>query len=124
MQKIRPKYLSLRQIRLPIPGIVSILHRISGILLFIAIPFLLYLLQGSLSSESTFVAYCNVVRLPIIKLLLLVILWGFFHHMCAGIRFLFLDIHKGVALSTARATAKMVIVISLLLTLIVGALLW
>lgn len=124
MQKTRPKYLALGQIRLPIPGIVSILHRISGVLLFIAIPFLLYLLQGSLSSASDFETYRAVISHPVVKLFLLIILWGFFHHACAGLRFLLLDIHKGIELEPARKTAKVVIGVSLLLTVIVGALAW
>lgn len=124
MQKTRPKHLAIAKIRLPIPGIVSILHRVSGILLFIAIPFLLYLLQGSLSSAADFAAYQAVIAHPLVKLLLLSVLWGFFHHFFAGIRFLFLDIHQGIELTTARATAKGVIIISLLLTGIVGVLVW
>jgi succinate dehydrogenase / fumarate reductase cytochrome b subunit len=124
MQKTHPKHLALWQIRLPLPGIVSILHRVSGVLLFIAIPFLLYLLQGSLSSKVAFEAYRAVISHPLVKLCLLGVLWSFFHHFFAGLRFLFLDIHKGIELNTARTTAKVVIVLSLLLTLIVGALAW
>lgn len=124
MQKKRPKHLDLGKIRLPIPGIVSILHRISGVALFFSLPFILFLLQGSLSSADAFASYKAVVANPLIKLILLGLLWAYFHHFCAGIRFLLLDMHKGLELETARATAKAVVVISLILTVIVGGLLW
>ncbi len=124
MQKKRPKHLDLGKIRLPIPGIVSILHRISGVALFFSLPLILFLLQGSLSSADAFASYKAVVANPLIKLILLGLLWAYFHHFCAGIRFLLLDMHKGLELETARATAKAVVVISLILTVIVGGLLW
>lgn len=124
MEKKRPKHLDLPKIRLPIPGIVSILHRISGALLFMSIPIVLVLLSGSLSSEKTFDCYRQFVAMPIVKLGLLVLLWAYMHHVCAGVRFLLLDIHKGLELSTARATAQAVIVVSLILTAIIGGVLW
>lgn len=124
MNKIRPKHLALWQIRLPLPGIVSILHRISGILLFLAIPFLLYLLQGSLASEKAFEQYRVVMAHPVVKCALLLMVWACFHHACAGIRFLLLDIHLGLPLNTARITAKIVMLVSGLCTLIVGVMIW
>nr|WP_294864208.1 succinate dehydrogenase, cytochrome b556 subunit [uncultured Pseudogulbenkiania sp.] len=124
MQKQRPKHLDLAKIRLPIPGIVSILHRISGVALFFSLPLLIYLLHGTLSSAEAFDAYRAVVSHPLMKLVLIGLLWAFMHHFCAGIRFLFLDVHKGLELQTARATAKSVIVISLTLTVILGVVLW
>ncbi|SCK06000.1 succinate dehydrogenase, cytochrome b556 subunit [Vogesella sp. LIG4] len=124
MQKQRPKHLDLGKIRLPVPGIVSILHRISGVALFFALPLLIYLLSGSLSSAETFDNYHSVVAHPLMKLILIGFLWAFLHHACAGVRFLFLDIHKGLELQTARATAKIVLAVSLSLTVILGAILW
>jgi succinate dehydrogenase / fumarate reductase cytochrome b subunit len=124
MEKTRPKHLDLPKIRLPIPGIVSILHRVSGILMFVAIPFVLALLAGSLSSQAQFDAYRAVVAMPLVKLMLLALLWAFLHHACAGVRFLLLDIHKGLELDTARATAKAVMVVSLVLTAVIGGVLW
>lgn len=124
MNKTRPKHLALWQIRLPLPGIVSILHRISGILLFLAIPFLLYLLQGSLASEKAFEQYRVVMTYPIVKGALLLIVWACFHHACAGIRFLLLDIHLGLSLNKARMTANIVMLVSGLCTLIVGVMIW
>jgi succinate dehydrogenase / fumarate reductase cytochrome b subunit len=124
MQKQRPKHLDLATIRLPIPGIVSILHRVSGVALFFSLPLLIYLLHGSLSSAESFETYRAVVAHPLMKIILIGLLWAYMHHFCAGIRFLFLDIHKGLELQTARATAKTVVVVSLALTLILGVALW
>jgi len=124
MQKQRPKHLDLSKIRLPVPGIVSILHRISGVALFFSLPLLIYLLSGSLSSADAFDSYRAVVAHPLVKLILIGLLWGFLHHATAGIRFLLLDIHKGLELQTARATAKMVLAVSLGLTAIIGGILW
>jgi succinate dehydrogenase / fumarate reductase cytochrome b subunit len=125
-KKIRPKYLSLPallfEIRLPVPGWVSILHRISGALLFF--PFAawaLYLLDTSLASEQGF----NLIRerylaLPLVKLGMLVFIWAYCHHFCAGIRYLFLDLDKGVDLRTARLTSWIAIAAGLLLTAWLG----
>jgi succinate dehydrogenase / fumarate reductase cytochrome b subunit len=124
MQKQRPKHLDLGKIRLPVPGIVSILHRLSGVALFLALPIVIYLLQGSLSSAETFDTFRAVISNPLVKLLLIGVLWAFLHHACAGIRFLLLDMHKGLELATARATAKTVLAVSLTLTVILGVALW
>lgn len=127
-RKSRPKYLSLPailfEIRLPLPGWVSILHRVSGALLFLAVLWLLYLLDRSLASEAGFDAVRHYVGLVPVKLGLLVILWAFCHHFCAGIRYLFLDLDKGVDLATARLSSWMVLAASLLLTAGLGAKLW
>ena len=124
MQKNRPKHLDLSKISLPIGAKVSILHRVSGVFLFLALPLLLYLLRGSLSSADTFETYQSIVNFPLSKLVLLVLLWAFLHHFCAGIRFLLFDLHVGQALPQARASAKAVLVVSLGLTVILGVVLW
>ena len=129
-KKIRPKYLSLPallfEIRLPVPGWVSILHRISGALLFF--PFtawLLYLLDASLRSEQGFDYVRNqYLALPLVKLGILVFVWAFAHHFCAGIRYLLIDIDQGVELRTARLTSWIVIVVSLLFTAWIGTRMW
>lgn len=122
--KQRPVFLELPNIRLPIPGIVSILHRISGVILFVCLPLLLWFLAGTLSSESAFETYQTVVSNPFVKLVLIGLLWAYLHHSIAGIRFLLLDAHKGLELETARLTAKVVFVSALVLTVILGAWLW
>ncbi|MGL6072014.1 succinate dehydrogenase, cytochrome b556 subunit, partial [Craterilacuibacter sp.] len=66
----------------------------------------------------------SIIAYPLMKLVLIGFLWAYLHHFCAGIRFLFLDVHKGLELATARATAKLVLAVSLGLTVILGALLW
>ncbi len=120
MNKSRPKFLALHQIRLPLPGFVSILHRISGALLFLALPLLLWMLQQSLQPSG----YMTILQFPASKLLLLVLLWAFLHHFCAGIRFLALDMHLGVRLGQARASSKWVLAVSLALTVLAGVRLW
>jgi succinate dehydrogenase / fumarate reductase cytochrome b subunit len=129
-KKIRPKYLSLPallfEIRLPVPGWVSILHRISGALLFF--PFtawLLYMLDTSLRSEQGFETIkTHYLALPLVKLGVLVFIWSYCHHFCAGIRYLFIDLDKGVDLRTARLTSWIAIVAALLLTAWFGAKFW
>lgn len=122
--KPRPVFLEIPNIRLPIPGIVSILHRISGVALFVMLPVLLYLLSGTLSRESAFETYRAIVSNPLVKLILIGVLWAYLHHLFAGVRFLLLDAHKGLELNAARNTAKLVFVAALVLTVVLGALLW
>ena len=124
VRKQRPKHLALNQIRLPLPGIVSILHRVSGAGLFLLLPFLLYLLDRSLGSAETFETFSAVVGHPLVKLLLMGLLWAYMHHFCAGIRFLLLDMHKGLELEAARMSSKIVLGVSTALTLIIGVALW
>ena len=126
-KKIRPKYLSLPallfEIRLPVAGWVSILHRISGALLvFPFAAWLLYMLDTSLRSEHGFHYIRNeYLTLPLVKLGILVFVWSYCHHFCAGIRYLFLDLDKGVDLKTARLTSWIVIVAGVLMTAWFGA---
>jgi succinate dehydrogenase / fumarate reductase cytochrome b subunit len=126
-KKPRPKYLSLTalvfEIRLPLPGWVSILHRISGALLvFPFVAWLLYLLDTSLASEAGFERIrTHYLQMPIVKLALLVFIWAYCHHFCAGIRFLLLDLNKGIELRQARASSVAVLVVSLALTVLFGA---
>jgi succinate dehydrogenase / fumarate reductase cytochrome b subunit len=124
MNKRRPKHLALHQIKLPLPGIVSILHRASGLLLFIALPLLLLMLQYSLTSIETYTRLMDVLSNPLLKLMLLGLLWAFMHHFCAGLRYLAIDAHLVRDLARARNSSKVVMVVSLLLTILVGAKLW
>ncbi len=124
VRKPRPKFLALNQIRLPLPGIVSILHRISGVGLFLLLPFLLFLLDRSLGSAETFETFSAVVGHPLVKLLLFGLLWAYMHHFCAGIRFLFLDLDKGTDLAAARSSSRIVLIVSIVLTVIIGVKLW
>lgn len=124
VRKQRPKFLALNEIRQPLPAIVSILHRISGAGLFLLLPFLLYLFDRSLGSAQTFQTFSDIVGHPLVKLVLLGLLWAYLHHFCAGIRFLLLDVHKGLELETARKSARIVLIVSIVLTVIIGVKLW
>jgi len=124
MDKIRPKYLDLFKIRLPLPGLVSILHRVSGLGLFLCLPLLLWLLDNSLHSRSSFAYFQEVISQPLVKLLLLGLIWAFLHHFFAGMRHIALDLHWGTELGTARVSSKAVLGVSLVLTVILGVLLW
>ena len=122
--KPRPKYLNLMQIRLPLPAFISIMHRVSGAVLFLLIPLLLWLFQTSLESAASFAEFRSVVAHPLMKLVLLGLLWGYLHHLMAGLRHLFLDLHIGVELETARLTSIIVLAAGIVLTLGVGVALW
>jgi succinate dehydrogenase / fumarate reductase cytochrome b subunit len=123
--KPRPKYLNLVQIRLPLPAWVSILHRISGALLvFPFAAWLLYMLDVSLGSETGFDTIRGYLDLPLVKLGALLFIWAYCHHFCAGVRYLLLDLNKGIELRPARASSVAVLVASLLLTAWFGAKLW
>lgn len=124
IKKVRPKHLDLAKIRLPLPGFVSILHRVSGVALFFMLWMLLLLLDRSLGSAESFANYKEIVANPLVKLILLGLLWAYLHHFCAGIRFLLLDLHKGIDLPTARKTSVAVLAVSLIFTVIIGAKLW
>jgi succinate dehydrogenase / fumarate reductase, cytochrome b subunit len=120
----RPKYLDLTRIRLPVPGLVSILHRISGFGLFLLLPLLLWLLQSSLASPDAYVRYRAAIAHPLMKLVLIGLIWAFLHHLLAGLRFLLLDVHVGTDLAAARNSSRAVLAVSIPLTLVLGALLW
>ncbi|XXQ69164.1 succinate dehydrogenase, cytochrome b556 subunit [Neisseriaceae bacterium B1] len=122
----RPVFLDMQVLTkaLPIPGIVSILHRISGVVLFILLPVLLALLAGSLSSGETFVEYKSWADNWFVKLILWAVLWAFTHHLFAGIRFLLLDAHIGTDLKVARRSARIVLIAGAVVAFILGVALW
>ena len=118
--KARPKHLDLAKIRLPLPGWVSILHRISGAALFICLPLLLWLLDASLGTEIGFDSLAGVFSQWWVKLVLCGLVWSYLHHFCAGLRYLMLDMHKGVELAPARASAGAVLLVSIPLAALVS----
>lgn len=122
--KPRPKHLDLMKIRLPMPGIVSFLHRISGFGLFLFLPFLLWLFQSSVTSPDSYVRYRATFDHWLVKLILIGLLWAFLHHLFAGLRFLAMDMHYGVELARARTSSYVVLIAALVLTLILGVWLW
>ena len=123
-QAARPVFrnLGLGQIlryRMAPPALVSILHRVSGVLLFVVgIPFILYLFQNSLTSELSFQVYRGAVSSWLGKLVLLALIWSYLHHLFAGIRFLLLDVHVGIEREPSAMTAWAVLGLSLFLTLV------
>lgn len=124
MARRRPVYLNLFKIRLPLPGVVSIMHRVSGLLLFLLLPVLLYALQLTLASEPGFATVRNWLALPLVKLAVLGVVWGYLHHFFMGLRYLALDFDIGVDLPQARLSAKLVLVASLAATALMGVWIW
>jgi succinate dehydrogenase / fumarate reductase, cytochrome b subunit len=123
--KSRPVYLNLVRIRLPLPGLVSILHRASGAALFLlGIPLALFALQTSLESADAFAGLAGMFATPFCKLVLVALLWSYLHHFFAGIRYLLLDLHVGDDLRPARQSSVAVLVAGVLLTLIIAVRLW
>lgn len=105
----RPVYLNILKIRLPIPGIISFAHRITGVLLFLAIPFAVYLLDLSVQSEQSFNQAQQLMDHPFMVILQILLLWSLAHHFFAGIRFLLIDADIGVEKSQARLSSWLVL---------------
>ena len=123
--KPRPIYLNLFAIRQPMPAIVSILHRISGALLFLAgIPVLLWFVQRTLASAEGFDGAMRPLTTPFGKLVLLVLAWSYLYHLFAGLRHLALDVHAGIRLGSARSSAAIVLVLSVLIAVLIAVRLW
>lgn len=124
--KPRPQFrnISVPQIlsyRLPLAGKLSILHRVSGALLFLCLPLvILPIFALSVGSPASFGQVAEVAGNPIVKLILLALIWGYLHHFCAGIRYLILDLHIGVDKQSAQKSAGVVFGVSLALTLVFG----
>jgi succinate dehydrogenase / fumarate reductase cytochrome b subunit len=126
LQKKRaPKYLNLLEIRQPHPAVVSVLHRVSGLLLFFpGIPLLLSGLEGMLESPQEYARIQSLLAHPLLKIGLIAALWFFLHHLLAGIRFLGLDLHYGIGLQPARLTSKLVFAGGFILTVLIGVWIW
>lgn len=118
MVKSRPVFLELWRIRLPIPGVVSILHRISGILMVLAIPVFAVLFAQALSGTEGFASVADWAGSALGRLVLLLLGWSLLHHLIAGIRYLALDLGWGLDRPTARMTAWTTLYAALALTLI------
>ena len=117
----RPVYLNLLAIRQPLPAIVSILHRISGVLLFVAgIPLALWGLDASLRSPDAYAAFTGAMSHPLGKLLALALLWSTVHHLLAGVRHLLMDVHVGLELPSARRSSAIVLVLAVVVTVAIA----
>ncbi len=121
----RPKYVDLNLLNLPVPGLVSIFHRVTGVAMFaFLIPSVLYVLQTTLTSESGFAAWRGYFANPVFKIILIGFVWSFMHHLFAGIRYLLLDLHIGINLAPARLSAKLVLIAGAVSTLIFAVRIW
>lgn len=123
-QEKRPVNLDLRTFHFPSHAIASILHRIAGIVLFLFIPLLLWMLQSSLSSYEQFLLLQDQLTSPLFKVLVWGLLTAFIYHLLAGIRHLTMDVGIGESLSAGRWTAKLVIALAIVLSLGIGVWLW
>lgn len=117
----RPVYLDLIHLRLPLPGWVSILHRVSGLLLFLALPLGVGALSVSLSDEAGFRSIVDCATHPLAKVLVIGLAWSFAHHFFAGLRHLAMDAHWGADLKHARRSSVAVFVATALTTLACAA---
>jgi succinate dehydrogenase / fumarate reductase cytochrome b subunit len=123
--KPRPKYYDLNLAHLPPPGLVSILHRVSGALLFFPIlPVLLYVMQVTLGSEQGFARWQDFFARPMVKIVMLGVVWLYAHHFFAGIRYLLLDLHIGIGKEPSRTSAIVVLALGLAATLLIAWRLW
>jgi len=113
----RPVYLDLFRIHLPLAGWVSVLHRISGALLFVAMPLGVWGLSVSLSGEDGFKRMADCFSLPLARLFLLLLVWALAHHGFAGLRHLALDVHWGVDQQRARQSSAAVLLVTGLVVL-------
>jgi succinate dehydrogenase / fumarate reductase cytochrome b subunit len=133
ISKPRPVYrnIHISQIlsyRLPLAGIVSILHRVSGVIMFLLLPLVIWMFDTSLTSEisfeqftSAFIAGIGVVPAAVVKLAVLGLIWGYLHHFVAGVRHLWMDATHSVTVAHGRSSAVLTVAITLPLTLAFGA---
>ena len=132
--KQRPEFRNINAVsdlpnyRLPIAGIVSILHRVSGLLMFVLLPFIIWMFDTSLTSEVSFDAFRSVFIAGVgfvpgwfFKLVALAIIWAYLHHWLAGIRHIRMDIKHTVTKEQGQSSAQIVLAISLTLTVLLAA---
>lgn len=124
MNKKRPVNLDLLSIRFPITAITSILHRISGVVLFLSIPILLCLLSNSLSTSDSFDDVVSLMQGFWVKLLVFGILSAALYHFVAGLRHLLMDCGLGEEKTSGKIGAKIMLVIAVVLIIIMGVWLW
>ena len=123
-KKNRPKNLNLFTIRLPINAVVSILHRASGVGLFLALPLILLALQYSVRSPKSYAILMNLLDTWFAKLVLVGLSWAFFHHFFAGIRHLLQDIHWMTSLNNARFSSRVLLWLVGITTIIFAIVIW
>jgi succinate dehydrogenase / fumarate reductase cytochrome b subunit len=109
------------QYRLPLAAKLSILHRASGILMFVLLPFIIWMFDKSVSSEVSYEEFASVLSSPLAKLVVLALIWSYLHHFCAGVRHLWMDATHSVTKQQGHSSAVVSFAISLLLTVALGA---
>lgn len=114
--------------RLPVAGIVSILHRVSGALMFVLMPFIIWMFDTSISSEISFAKFTQAFSVGLgcipgwfMKLVALALIWAFLHHLIAGLRHLWMDMRHAVSKEFGRSSAMVTLSVSVGLTLVLGA---
>ncbi|MFV2004670.1 MAG: succinate dehydrogenase, cytochrome b556 subunit [Gammaproteobacteria bacterium] len=117
----RPVYLNLLKIKLPLMGMVSFAHRITGVLLFLALPFAVYLLDLSVESQQSFEKAQQLLAQPLIMLVLILLIWSIAHHFFAGIRFLLIDAEIGVEKTQSRLGAWLVLLAEAITIIVIVA---
>ncbi len=131
LAKKRPEFRNINALRdlptyrLPAPGWVSILHRISGVLMFVLLPLIIWMFDTSVSSEISYNKFRNVFNNGALgvfaKLVALALIWAYLHHFIAGVRHLWMDVsHAAVTKSFGFASAKFTLIASLALTIVLG----
>ncbi len=135
LAKKRPQFRNINALtdlpsyRLPAAGWVSILHRVSGVLMFLLMPFIIWMFDTSLSSEFSFARFRAAFNVGLwifpgflIKLVALALIWAYLHHLIAGVRHLWMDVsHAAVSKEFGRTSALATLASSILLTLVLGA---
>jgi succinate dehydrogenase / fumarate reductase cytochrome b subunit len=116
-QRPAPVYLNLLRIRFPVGAVTSIAHRISGVLLFLSLPFLIYLLDQSLQGSGGSDKALATVQNGWFEAGFTLLVWSLLHHLLSGIRFLLIDIEQGITLQQARRSAWLVNILAPVLTL-------
>ncbi len=114
----RPVYLNLFRIHLPLAGWVSILHRLSGALLFLVFPLGVWALSVSLSGEAGFQRMFDWMTHPLSKCFVLLLIWAFVHHLLAGLRHLALDVHWGVERHQSRQISMVVMLLTAMISML------
>jgi succinate dehydrogenase / fumarate reductase cytochrome b subunit len=120
----RPVHLNLFKIRFPLPAIISILHRASGVIVFLLLPLLLWLLSRSLATEDSFNALQESFNNPVLKFFIWMVLSALLLHFIAGIRHLLMDVGIGESWQGGRIGAYLVFIISLAGIVLLGVWLW
>lgn len=119
----KPVFLNLLQIRLPIAGIMSIIHRASGMLMVLLIPLSVYLLDLSLADERGFAAVGSLLHSTLFGFTLFLLLWVLLHHLYSGVRYLLIDVEIGVERPVYRYTAWAVTLLAPLTALLLWGML-